>query len=97
MNCESSNHMEYDNTVYGRASINMDININGTAYATYSASCSGDSSGAGSASLAYDFIMGTGDLIIDITVTSSTYYGSVSISDVVLMVAKKGSGGIIVS
>lgn len=41
--------------------------------------------------------MGTGDLIIDITVTNSTYYGSVSISDVVLMVAKKGSGGIIVS
>ena len=97
MNCESSNHMEYDHTVYGGASIKMDISINGTAYATYSASCSGDSSGAGSASLAYDFIMGTGDLIIDITVTNSTYYGSVSISDVVLMVAKKGSGGIIVS
>lgn len=97
MNCESSNHMEYDHDIYGSASINMDISVNGTAYATYSASCSGDSSGAGSASLAYDFIMGTGDLIIDITVTNSTYYGNVSISDVVLMVAKKGSGGIIVS
>ncbi|MBY5093852.1 phage tail tip domain-containing protein [Citrobacter freundii] len=97
MNCESHDHEEYDHTVSGGASIQMEISINGTAYATYSASCSGNSSGAGSASLAYDFIMGTGDLIIDITVTNSTYYGSVSISDVVLMVAKKGSGGIIVS
>jgi len=97
MNCESHDHEEYDHTVSGGASIQMEISINGTAYATYSASCSGSSSGAGSASLAYDFIMGTGDLIIDITVTNSTYYGSVSISDVVLMVAKKGSGGIIVS
>ncbi|HCJ7433583.1 hypothetical protein CJ200_13440 [Citrobacter freundii] len=97
MNCESHDHEEYDHTVSGGASIQMEISINGTVYATYSASCSGNSSGAGSASLAYDFIMGTGDLIIDITVTNSTYYGSVSISDVVLMVAKKGSGGIIVS
>lgn len=97
MNCESHDHEEYDHTVSGGASIQMEISINGTAYDTYSASCSGNSSGAGSASLAYDFIMGTGDLIIDITVTNSTYYGSVSISDVVLMVAKKGSGGIIVS
>lgn len=97
MNCESHDHEEYDHTVSGGASIQMEISINGTAYAIYSASCSGNSSGAGSASLAYDFIMGTGDLIIDITVTNSTYYGSVSISDVVLMVAKKGSGGIIVS
>lgn len=97
MNCESHDHEEYDHTVSGGASIQMEISINGIAYATYSASCSGNSSGAGSASLAYDFIMGTGDLIIDITVTNSTYYGSVSISDVVLMVAKKGSGGIIVS
>lgn len=97
MNCESHDHEEYDHTVSGGASIQMEISINGTAYATYLASCSGNSSGAGSASLAYDFIMGTGDLIIDITVTNSTYYGSVSISDVVLMVAKKGSGGIIVS
>lgn len=85
----------------GQSNISVNIYWNGAVIKSVSLTQTGQGSCTSAISLVEDFLSGSGDLTIDIEVHSSTGNGQgtpkTTCSDLCLMVAKKGSGGIVVS
>ena len=84
--------------MYYGSSINITITWNGETVLTGGASQLGDGTATSALSLVKDIIAGEGDITMCITADSEGSDGlEPTCSDIFLMVAKKGSGGIIVS
>ncbi|HHN5522882.1 TPA: DUF1983 domain-containing protein [Klebsiella aerogenes] len=92
---------EDDHMVYSYSALTIDIYWNDTLILSEEAYQSGDGTCTKAISLVKDVITGGGNVVIKIVGTTTSTYddesGNSFCSDICLMLAKKGSGGIIVS
>ncbi|MBJ9128696.1 phage tail tip domain-containing protein [Citrobacter freundii] len=90
---------QYDHMVYFYSSIAVTIYWNDVEVASAGVSQDGNGTATNSLTLVKDLLFGHGDVVIKITASSSggDYTPTTTCSDICLLVAKKGSGGIIVS
>lgn len=91
--------IEYDHDVYFYSSLAITIYWNDVEVASASVTQDGNGTATNSLTLVKDLLFGHGDVVIKITASSSggDYTPTTICSDICLFVAKKGSGGIIVS
>lgn len=90
---------EYDHTVYYGSEIKLSIYWNDELIESVDVSQSGDGTATNSITLVNDLLAGHGDVVVKITASSNggDYTPYTTCSDICMLVAKKGSGGIVVS
>ena len=94
----TDNTTEYNPVGY--CTVEIDVYWNDVLVASSSISQEGVGTATTSASLVHDLITGQGGVTLKVVATSSAKYGAIpqtTCSSICLMVAKKGSGGIVVS
>lgn len=98
MTATGSEYEDYDHFFYLTSSIAINIYWNDELVASANISQTGDGTSTNSLTLVKDLLFGHGNVVIKITASSGgDDTPSTTCSDICLMVAKKGSGGIIVS
>lgn len=90
---------EYDHMVYYGSEITLSIYWNDELMESVDVSQIGDGTATNSITFVNDLLAGKGDVVIKITASSSGggYTPHTTCSDICMLVAKKGSGGIVVS